>query len=144
MAKSNTKRIGIFTAGGDCPGLNAAIRGVAKAARRKYGIEVIGIYDGFQGLIENRWRALDWDDLSGILTIGGTMLRTSRPSFAPQTWARRPALTGRSELKRSASTIPSSRARSAPFCCEGSGPLPSPLHGRGCSVIVRRFRPFGL
>ena len=78
MAKSNTKRIGIFTAGGDCPGLNAAIRGVAKAARRKYGIEVIGIYDGFQGLIENRWRALDWDDLSGILTIGGTMLRTSR------------------------------------------------------------------
>ncbi len=78
MAKSKSKRIGIFTAGGDCPGLNAAIRGVAKAARRKYGIEVIGIYDGFQGLIENRWRALDWDDLSGILTIGGTMLRTSR------------------------------------------------------------------
>lgn len=78
MAKSKTKRIGILTAGGDCPGLNAAIRGVAKAARRKYGIEVIGIYDGFQGLIENRWRALDWDDLSGILTIGGTMLRTSR------------------------------------------------------------------
>ncbi|NLO06460.1 MAG: 6-phosphofructokinase [candidate division WS1 bacterium] len=78
MAKSKTKRMGILTAGGDCPGLNAAIRGVAKAARGEYGIEVVGIYDGFQGLIENRWRMLDWDDLSGILTIGGTMLRTSR------------------------------------------------------------------
>jgi 6-phosphofructokinase 1 len=78
MAKTKTQRIGIFTAGGDCPGLNAAIRGVAKAARREYGIEVIGIFDGFQGLIENRWRTLDWEDLSGILTQGGTMLRTSR------------------------------------------------------------------
>lgn len=78
MAKSKTQRIGIFTAGGDCPGLNAAIRGVGKAARREYGIEIIGIHDGFQGLIENRWRTLDWDDLSGILTVGGTMLRTSR------------------------------------------------------------------
>ena len=78
MAKSKAQRIGIFTAGGDCPGLNAAIRGVAKAARREYNTEVIGIFDGFQGLIENRWRALDWDDLSGLLTQGGTMLRTSR------------------------------------------------------------------
>ncbi len=78
MAKSKTKRIGIFTAGGDCPGLNAAIRGVSKAAQGEYGIEVIGIHDGFQGLIENRWRTLSWDDLSGILTLGGTMLGTSR------------------------------------------------------------------
>lgn len=78
MAKSKTERIGILTAGGDCPGLNAAIRGVAKAAKRKYGIEVIGIFDGFEGLIENHWRVLDWDDLSGLLTLGGTMLRTSR------------------------------------------------------------------
>lgn len=78
MAKKRAKRIGILTAGGDCPGLNAAIRGVAKAVRRRYNMDVIGIYDGFQGLIENRWRILDWDDLSGILTVGGTMLRTSR------------------------------------------------------------------
>ena len=78
MAKSKTKRIGIFTAGGDCPGLNAAIRGVAKAAQGEYGIDVVGIHDGFQGLIENRWMTLDWEHLSGILTLGGTMLGTSR------------------------------------------------------------------
>jgi len=78
MAESKTRRIGILTAGGDCPGLNAAIRAVAKAARGEYGIEILGIYDGFAGLIENRWRVLDWDDLSGLLTLGGTMLRTSR------------------------------------------------------------------
>ena len=49
------RRIGILTGGGDCPGLNAVIRGVTKTAILKYGIEVIGFYDGFQGLIENRF-----------------------------------------------------------------------------------------
>ncbi|MGD9496431.1 MAG: 6-phosphofructokinase [Armatimonadota bacterium] len=78
MAQSKTRRIGILTAGGDCPGLNAAIRGVGKAAKGLYGIEVLGIFDGFAGLIEKRWRDLGWDDLSGLLTQGGTILRTSR------------------------------------------------------------------
>jgi 6-phosphofructokinase 1 len=72
------KRIGILTAGGDCPGLNAAIRGVGKAALGQYGIEVIGIRDGFLGLIENRILPLDGKALAGILTIGGTILGTSR------------------------------------------------------------------
>ncbi|HVN94945.1 MAG TPA: ATP-dependent 6-phosphofructokinase [Syntrophorhabdaceae bacterium] len=72
------KRIGILTAGGDCPGLNAAIRGVGKAALGRHGIEVIGIRDGFLGLIENRTLALDGTALAGILTIGGTILGTSR------------------------------------------------------------------
>ena len=55
MARSpKTKCIGILTAGGDCPGLNAAIRGVVKAAIGTYGIKVIGILDGFRGLVENR------------------------------------------------------------------------------------------
>ena len=72
------KRIGILTAGGDCPGLNAAIRGVGKAAQGRYGIEVIGIRDGFLGLIENRVLPLDKAALSGILTVGGTILGTSR------------------------------------------------------------------
>ncbi|MCL2763591.1 MAG: 6-phosphofructokinase, partial [Treponema sp.] len=48
---SVTKRIGILTAGGDCPGLNAAIRGVCRAAHDRYGMEIIGIADGFRGLI---------------------------------------------------------------------------------------------
>ena len=71
------QRIGILTAGGDCPGLNAAIRGVGKALLGR-GIEVVGIRDGFLGLIENRTLPLDTSSLSGILTIGGTILGTSR------------------------------------------------------------------
>lgn len=71
------KRIGVLTAGGDCPGLNAAIRGVGKAALRQ-GIEVLGVRDGFLGLIEDRMLPLDRTTLSGILTIGGTVLGTSR------------------------------------------------------------------
>ena len=70
--------IGILTAGGDSPGLNAAIRAVGKAAQRAHGMEVIGFKDGFLGLMQNRYEHLDSDDLSGILTRGGTVLGTSR------------------------------------------------------------------
>ena len=72
------KRIGILTAGGDSPGLNAAIRGVGKAALGHYGWEIVGFRDGFRGLVENRRIKLDRAALSGILTIGGTILGTSR------------------------------------------------------------------
>lgn len=71
------KCIGVLTAGGDCPGLNAAIRGVAKAAFH-FGIKVIGIHDGFRGLIENRTTLLTDPSVSGILTHGGTLLGSSR------------------------------------------------------------------
>ena len=71
------KRIGVLTAGGDCPGLNAAIRGVGKAVLGR-GVEVVGIRDGFLGLIENRVVPLDRHSLAGILTVGGTILGTSR------------------------------------------------------------------
>jgi 6-phosphofructokinase len=71
------KRIGILTAGGDCPGLNAAIRGVGKAVLGRH-IEAVGIRDGFLGLIENRTLPLDKHSLAGILTVGGTILGTSR------------------------------------------------------------------
>ncbi|MCU7843445.1 MAG: 6-phosphofructokinase [Candidatus Thiodiazotropha sp. (ex Monitilora ramsayi)] len=73
-----TKHIGILTAGGDSPGLNAAIRGVGKAAQGYYDMQVIGIRDGFRGLVENRTTHLDGSMLSGILTRGGTILGTSR------------------------------------------------------------------
>ena len=72
------KKIGILTAGGDCPGLNAAIRGVGKTAIVKYGMEVIGISSGFLGLIEKDYSVLEEHMLSGILTLGGTILGTSR------------------------------------------------------------------
>lgn len=78
MTKSKAKCIGILTSGGDCPGLNAAIRGVAKAAIGTYDMKVIGILDGFRGLVENRTIPLDGPVLSGILTHGGTILGTSR------------------------------------------------------------------
>jgi len=64
--------------GGDSPGLNAAIRGVAKAALNEYGMQVIGFRDGFRGLVENRTVRLESGSLSGILTVGGTILGTSR------------------------------------------------------------------
>jgi len=75
---SKRKKIGILTAGGDCPGLNAAIRGVGKTAIVKYGMEVIGFSDGFLGIINNDYIRLDEASLSGILTLGGTILGTSR------------------------------------------------------------------
>jgi len=73
-----TQYIGILTSGGDSPGLNAAIRGVGKSAIGKHGMEVIGFRDGFRGLAENRSVRLDSSSLAGILTVGGTILGTSR------------------------------------------------------------------
>ncbi len=79
MAKdSKTQCIGILTSGGDCPGLNAAIRAVTKSAINNYGMTVIGIMDGFRGLVENRTMLLENKHVSGILTRGGTILGTSR------------------------------------------------------------------
>ncbi|MCH8808048.1 MAG: 6-phosphofructokinase [Planctomycetes bacterium] len=72
-----TSRIGVLTGGGDCPGINAVIRVVTKAAIMQLGIEVIGIEDGFLGLIRNRMHPLSYDDVSNILTVGGTILGTS-------------------------------------------------------------------
>jgi len=76
--KSKGQRIGILTAGGDCPGINAAIRGVGKTAIVKYGMSLVGISDGFTGMINKEYRELSEHDLSGILTLGGTILGTSR------------------------------------------------------------------
>jgi len=83
---SNIKRIGVLTGGGDCPGLNAVIRAVAKSAMHRYGLEVWGIEDGFLGMIQNRMRPLAWADVSNILTLGGTILGTTNktdPSAYP-------------------------------------------------------------
>lgn len=71
------RRIGILTGGGDCPGLNAVIRAVTKAALNDHKWEVWGIEDGFLGLIVGRIRKLESEDVSNILTRGGTILGTS-------------------------------------------------------------------
>ena len=71
------KKIGIVTGGGDCPGLNAVIRAAAKAAAKR-DWEVIGIFGGYEGLLEPRqFRPLDYKTLSGLLTRGGTILGTA-------------------------------------------------------------------
>jgi len=72
------KRIGILSAGGDCPGINAAIRGVGKTAIVKYGMEVVGIANGFSGLMNMEATPMEEKALSGIITVGGTILGTSR------------------------------------------------------------------
>jgi len=75
---TSVKRIGILTAGGDCPGLNAVIRAVVKSAlRHDPPIQVTGILDGYAGLVENRTQSLTEGDVSGILVRGGTILGTS-------------------------------------------------------------------
>lgn len=70
-------RIGVLTAGGDCPGLNAVIRAVTKPALSKYNLEVFGIEDGFLGMIQDHVRRLDNESVSNILTVGGTILGTN-------------------------------------------------------------------
>ncbi len=74
---ASIKRIGVLTGGGDCPGLNAVIRAVTKSALHQHKLEVLGVEDGFLGLIRNRMRPLAWSDVSNILTQGGTILGTS-------------------------------------------------------------------
>jgi phosphofructokinase-like protein len=80
MAKKGIKRIAVLTGGGDCPGLNAVIRAVAKTAINKYRLEVYGIEDAYLGLIENRIHPLTFDHVSNILTLGGTILGSSNTS----------------------------------------------------------------
>jgi len=86
------RRVGILTGGGDCPGLYAVIRAVTQSLLRQCGCEVIGIEDGFAGLLcePPRARRLDWDSVSGILLLGGTILGSSNranPLASPQATA---------------------------------------------------------
>jgi len=74
------QRIAVLTGGGDAPGINAVIRAVTKHAILEHGLEVIGIVDGYEGLVHNRHRKLSYDDVSGILTQGGTILGASKTS----------------------------------------------------------------
>lgn len=77
-------RVGMLTSGGDCPGLNATIRGAAKAIYEAFGedkVEIVGIHDGYHGLIHGVYKVMQPSDFSGILTQGGTILGTKRTPF---------------------------------------------------------------
>jgi len=71
------RRIGVLSGGGDCPGINAVIHAVVKRAILRYGWEVIGVLDGFEGMVEGKWKILEYNDVSGIMPLGGTILGTS-------------------------------------------------------------------
>jgi ATP-dependent phosphofructokinase / diphosphate-dependent phosphofructokinase len=125
MKKQKIKTIGVMTGGGDCPGLNAVIRAVAKAAMAKYGLEVWGIEDGYLGLIENRMRQLRSADVSGILTVGGTILGTSNTSDPFRFAIRKNGTTKYADV--SAKCIEHLRGRGidALFCIGGDGTMAS-------------------
>ena len=76
-------KIGMLTSGGDCQGLNAALRGVAKTLYNELGdkVTIYGIRDGYRGLIEGDYHEMLPEDFSDILTVGGTILGTSRQPF---------------------------------------------------------------
>jgi len=77
-------RVALITSGGDCQGLNAAIRGIAKALFEKLdNVEIYGMYDGYRGLIECDYKYMEPKDFSGIITQGGTILGTSRQRYVP-------------------------------------------------------------
>jgi len=74
---NSIRRIGVLTGGGDCPGLNAVIRAVVKTGLVEYGFEARGVLDGYEGLVHGNFVDLSYEDVSGILTQGGTILGTS-------------------------------------------------------------------
>jgi 6-phosphofructokinase 1 len=76
--KKRRQRIALLTAGGDCPGLNAVIRAVTKKAILEHDMVVIGVKDGYDGLVSDSHRTLSYDDVSGIITLGGTILGASK------------------------------------------------------------------
>ena len=102
MVRPKVRRIGILTGGGDCPGLNAVIRAVAKTLIHEQGAEVIGFRDGYEGLVLDRTMRVGWQTVSNILTLGGTILGTSNTAN-PFAWAQ----------KRRGKTVVTDRSRDA-------------------------------
>ncbi|MEV7217162.1 6-phosphofructokinase [Kitasatospora cineracea] len=80
-------RIGVLTSGGDCPGLNAVIRSIVHRGTDVHGDEILGIEDGFLGLIEGRARPISHEDVTGLLTLGGTILGSARVQREKIRWA---------------------------------------------------------
>ena len=78
MKKTSVKTVGILTSGGDAPGLNAAIRGICRSAMINYGMKIVGIRNGYRGLVNGDCISIGSDDLAGLLTQGGTILGTAR------------------------------------------------------------------
>jgi len=132
------KRIGILTGGGDCPGLNAVIRAVAKTVINVFGMEVFGVQDGFSGLVYDQIIPLRYDDVSNILTQGGTILGTSNQDnfFAIARNGSRDSGSGRNRIKEAVRNFKKHRLDCL-ICVGGDGTLTigNYLNGQGIPVI---------
>ncbi|MDD5557744.1 MAG: ATP-dependent 6-phosphofructokinase [bacterium] len=129
--------IGVLTGGGDCPGLNAAIRAVTKTAITDYGMRVVGFRNGFEGLVEGEARMLSFNDVSGILTLGGTILGTTNRAD-PFRYRRRGAPAGAFEdLSGRALLNARRRGICALVCIGGDGTLAiaGRLGGKGLPCV---------
>jgi phosphofructokinase-like protein len=133
---TGNRRIAILTGGGDCPGINAAIRAVAKKAIYEYGFDVIGIEDGYDGLIRGRHRRLGAAEVSGILPLGGTILGTSNTSdpFAYPA-VERGRTVRRDVSKKAIANLKALRAE-ALICVGGDGTLTSAVRLQRAGVPV--------
>jgi len=116
-------RIAILTGGGDCPGINAVIRSVAKKAILEHGMEIIGIKDGYEGIINDSHRSLDFDDVSGIITLGGTILGTSNTANPYRYASKSGGKTEFHDLSRSAIANIESLKIDCLVCIGGDGTL---------------------
>ncbi len=127
------KRIGLLTAGSDCAGMNAAIRGIGKAVSAEKNLELIGFRDGFNGLVEDRTMDLGGGVLSGILTLGGTILGISRN--IPQAM---PAANGTADLTQNAVDTYKRRKLDALVCIGGKETIKAGLNlsQAGLNVVV--------
>ncbi len=134
MASTKIKKVGILTGGGDCPGLNAVIRAVSKSLIGQGGLEVVGIEDGFEGLVENRLRALTYDSVSGILQTGGTILGTSNKADPFHYPVREPGGIVLKDLSSRALANAASAGLDAIVC----------LGGNGSMTIARDLQAMGL
>ncbi|MFW6457179.1 MAG: 6-phosphofructokinase [Planctomycetota bacterium] len=131
------KRVGILTGGGDCPGLNAVIRAVVKTATVDYGVEAYGIKDGYDGLVRDRMEPLSYDDVSGILTVGGTILGASNKANPFEYYHPDDEIEGSRDMSDQCVANFRSRELDALICIGGDGTLSigKSLQEKGIPVV---------
>lgn len=138
MRESSIKKIGVLTGGGDCPGLNAVIRAVVKTAIVDYGLTTVGVKDGYEGLVRNRMRRLEYDDVSGILTLGGTILGSSNRAN-PFAWVDRENQSTKEKSDRSDEALENFKKQGldALVCIGGDGTMSiaARLQEKGIPVV---------
>ena len=139
------RRIGLLTGGGDCPGLNAVIRGVAKCAMIRHGVDVVGFLDGYWGLVEGRFRELDYMSVSGILTTGGTILGTSNTANPFRWTGTVPAVRGLSpRAARKGTRLPSEKRNEGTVPHSGTVPISGSVPIDRSDDAVEVFRRLNL